>query len=178
MQLTCLTKENCEQVRQWRNLDISIYRTAYLITREMQEQFYNDVVCNRKSEHRYWAIMHEISEITNSQFIGMVGLCNISLENRNAEISIVIDPKLRRQGLGIEALNLLLDKGFNELNLENIYAETYMCNPDFKFWDSMTVKYKTRNTILANRKYANGQYWDSLYINFNKNTYKRKAIND
>jgi RimJ/RimL family protein N-acetyltransferase len=187
MQLTCLTKENCEQVRQWRNLNLAIWRTPYLITKEMQEDFYNNIVCDRKSEHRYWAVWEEFPTVktlpsgleiivNENIFIGQVGLCSISLENRNAEISMVINPDLRGQGLGVQALELLFEKGFNEINLENIYAECYICNPDYKFWESMTEKYYTRNAILADRKYWNGILWDSLYINFNKNTYRKEIV--
>lgn len=179
MQLTVLTKENCEQVRQWRNQDISIYRTSYMITPEMQSDFYDKVICNRNSEHRYWAVidkldkkMYTMSGLESNYkvytFIGMVGLTNLSLENRNAEISIVINPELHRQGKGTEALKLLLAKGFNELNLENIYGEAYLCNPNFGFWDKILTKYRIYYTTLPNRKYWNGEYHSAIYFNFNK----------
>jgi RimJ/RimL family protein N-acetyltransferase len=171
MQLTALTKENCEQVREWRNLDISIYRTSYFFTRKMQENFYNNVICNRNSEHRYWAVTNNRlvdNDGWTTDFIGMVGLTNISLENRNAELSIVINPELHKQGYGSKALELLLKKGFYELNLENIYGEAYLCNPNFGFWDSIIRKYKIYYVTLPGRKYWNGKYHDAVYFNFNK----------
>lgn len=166
MILTELTKENCEIVRQWRNQDISAYRTPYFLTREQQEDFYLTDICNRNSYNRWWAIKE------NLDFIGMTGLTNISLENRNAEISIVINPNSRQKGLGETALKLLLDKGFNELNLENIYGECYWCNNAVKFWNKMILKYNATEATLPARKYWNGAYYSSLYFTFNKNKWR------
>ena len=167
MQLTCLTKADCELIRIWRNKDISVYRTAYLITEDMQADFYKDVISNRKSDCRFWAVLDD------QVFIGMVGLVNISLENRNAEISIVIDPELRQSGKGKEALELLLDKGFNEVNLDTIYGECYYNNPGIRFWENMIKKFHGIFTELKARKYSLGMYHDSLYFTFFKDTWRK-----
>lgn len=162
MKFDALTKDQCEQVRRWRNIDTSILRTSFVLTCKMQNEFYENVICNRKSNDRYWAI------IENDCFIGMVGLINISLENRNAEISIIIDPELKRKGFGRKALMMLLEEGFFTLNLDNIYAETYKCNPDLNFWIKMIDVYNCYNVELPNRKFSNGSYWNSIYINFER----------
>ena len=103
MYLTVLTKDQCEQIRQWRNQNISRYRSSFLLTNEMQEDFYKDVICNKNSKHRYWAIIE-------FQFLGIVGLTDISLENRNAEISLVINPEERKQNYGEQALELIFEE--------------------------------------------------------------------
>jgi len=96
----------------------------------------------------------------------MVGLVNISFENRNAEISIVIDPDARKRGYGKQALELLLQEGFNRLNLDNIYGESYTCNPSIDFWINI-CKEKTVDFVeLQNRKYVDGKYHNSIYFNF------------
>ena len=161
MYLTVLTKDQCEQIRQWRNQNISRYRTSFLLTKEMQEDFYKDVICNKNSKHRYWAIIE-------FQFLGIVGLTDISLENRNAEISLVINPEERKQNYGEQALELIFEEGFNKINLDNIYGECYYCNEAIKFWEKMILKYDAIEANLQNRKYWNGQYYNSLYFNFNK----------
>jgi RimJ/RimL family protein N-acetyltransferase len=164
MNLTILTRKNCELVRQWRNQDISIYRTPFLITEEMQLDFYENVICNRNSNHRYWAVMSGTPEV----FLGMVGLTDISLENRNAEISIVLDPEIRGSGNGEKAFDLLLDKGFNELNLDSIFAECYEYNGAVKFWDKMAKKYKADKVRLPMRKFYKGLYFASYFYTFVK----------
>jgi RimJ/RimL family protein N-acetyltransferase len=172
MYLTALTENQCERVRQWRNQDISMYRTPFYLTTEMQSDFYNNVVCNRNSEHRYYAVFIEcdgsLSIKGDFVFIGMIGLINISLENRNAEISIVLDPELRGKGYGKKALQLLLDEGFNKINLDNIYGECYECNPAIGFWQKMIEDYNCRMSHLFSRKFYNGIYYDSIYFNFNR----------
>jgi hypothetical protein len=54
MKLGALIKEELELVRGWRNEEMQFLRTPYFLTKEMQEDFYRDVICNRQSEHRYF----------------------------------------------------------------------------------------------------------------------------
>lgn len=164
MNFDTLNKDQCEIVRKWRNADISFLRTPFLLTKEMQENFYEKIICDRNSEHKYWAII-------DKKFIGMAGLTNISHYNKNAEISIIIDPKKKSKKKGEEALLLLLNLGFNELNLENIYGECYFCNPAIKFWKRIIEKYILNYTWLPFRKYYNGEYWNSIYFNFRKEVF-------
>lgn len=167
MYLKDVTSEMVELVRQWRNVDISMYRTPFYLTEEMQQDFYKNVICNRNSKHRYYAMM-----LSESEFVGMIGLVNISLENRNAEISIVIDPELRGKDYGNKGIELLLDTGFNQVNLDNIYGECYKCNQAVNFWEKIIKKYNCQTAILPERKYFNGEYYDSIYFNFKKEVTK------
>ena len=167
MKLKPLTLSDVEQVRQWRNESLSSLRTPFLLTTEQQEQFYRNVICDRQANARYWGIHDAVHN-----FIGMVGLENISWENRNAEISIILNPEVQGNGHGSQAVELLLNQGFDYLNLENIFGECYLSNPAVKFWEKNIEKYSGTKTILPNRKYWEGEYWDSLYFNFNKSDYK------
>ena len=168
MNLDALTKEQCQKVREWRNRDISMYRTPYFLTKEMQDSFYDSVVCDRNSSCRFWAIidggMHKV-------FVGMVGLVNISWENRSAEISLVIDPSLQKQGYGEGGLMLLLHEAFKNMNLDNVYGECYWCSPNLGFWQFMCEKYRAETSVLPLRKFSNGEYHNSLYFNFNRKDY-------
>lgn len=166
MKFKALTQEQCELVRQWRNEDISIYRTPFLITKAMQEDFYNNIICNRNSNHRYWAIW-------KNEFMGMIGLTDISLENRNAEISIVIDPQQQHKGLGRQAIDMLLDKAFNELNLNSIFAECYEYNSAINFWNKISEKYQIEVTRLPMRKFYKGLYFASYFYTFLKENYEK-----
>lgn len=165
MHLDALTFDQCETVRKWRNLDLSPYRTPYLLTEEMQAQFYDEIVCNQRAAHRYYAVMeHELLDDYN--FVAMVGLVNISLENRSAEISLVVDPARRGQGVGKEAVKLLLEEGFYTVNLDNIYGECYKCNRDYGFWINLCTERGVLTYELPRRKFSGGVYWDSIYFNF------------
>lgn len=168
MYLSALTKEQCEKVRQWRNKDIAMYRTPFYLTKEMQEDFFEKVVCDRRSTNRFFAIMDTSWQ---EVFVGMCGFVNISWENRSAEISLVIDPQLHKQGRGEDSLLLLLHEAFKNMNLENVYGECYWCSPALGFWQHICEKYGAEHVLLPTRKYWNGEYHNSLYFNFNRTAY-------
>jgi RimJ/RimL family protein N-acetyltransferase len=179
MNFRALKKENMRQVLEWRSKCPEALRTPFQLTEEQQLSFYDNVICNRNADAKFWAIEVEIKpesygETTCSpfnKFIGMIGLENIQWTNRLAEISIILDPECQGKGYGKEAIGILLDKGFNQMNLDNIYGETYVCNPAYEFWGKMCKLYNAQMRLLPYRKYYNGVYYDSLYFNFNKGDY-------
>ena len=59
MILDALTREDVQKVREWRNADLTPWRTTYLLTAGMQEDFYRKYVDSRNSPHRYLAIKDE-----------------------------------------------------------------------------------------------------------------------
>jgi hypothetical protein len=104
--------------------------------------------------------------------IGMCGIENISWENRNGEISILLAPD--RWGEFDAVLDEVLRLGFNNLNLENLYTEVYGCNLQAERWHQCeTRKTAPSYAILPNRKFWDGDYYDSLYINFNREEYNK-----
>ena len=122
-----LTREDVELVRQWRNMDRGFLRTPYYLTEEMQQDFYDSVICDRMSAHRYYALRHDES------LIGMGGLTTIEWENGLAEISLIIDPDRRGHGLGRRAVDFILDEGFCNMRLRTIWGMVYTCGP-VGFW--------------------------------------------
>lgn len=156
MKLTALTLRDAQQARHWRNEHREALRTPFLITDKQQEEFYNSLT--RNSNMRYWGI--EIS----GGFGGMGGLTGIEWENRIAEISLIIDPLLRRKGYGAKAVELILHEGFGNMGLATIYGECYECNPALPFWQKLCIKYRGYTTILPRRKFWAGRYYDSLYF--------------
>jgi len=194
MKLKVLSKWDCEQVRCWRNEQLDSLRTSFTLTLEQQVRFYNEIICNRQANARYWGIWEEgklfklnfnhkkdvnlplVEESKKEELIGMTGLENISRENRNAEISLIFNTEYPMDKCGVEALRLLLHEGFMNMNLENICAEIYLCNPYYEFWMEQVYKYKCKTASLPQRKYLNGKYYDGVYINFNKGDYDENTI--
>lgn len=171
MEFKTLTRADCEQVRQWRNNCLYALRTPYGLTEEMQAKFYDDVICDRNARARFWGIWIE------ARFIGMAGLENIEWENGCAEISMIIDPDCHSKGYGIQATDMLLDKGFNQMRLETIYGECYECNPAVEFWKKVCSKYNASKTFLPNRKYWGGVLYDSLYFSIDCGVYDNVTNN-
>ena len=172
MKLQVPTLEQCQKVRLWRNESMESLRTPYELTEEMQEDFYRDVICNRNSPHRYWSIITEPEEFGKTPFfIGFGGITNIQWENRLGEISLIISPSLRQGGLGQKAVDLLLDKAFNYMNLHTVCGECYCCNPAKDFWKEVNRECGGTWAYLPDRKYWNGSYYNSLYFSFDKGSY-------
>ena len=121
----------------------------------MQEEFYRDVICTPNSNHRYWMMNDGAS---------LAGLTYIDWINRIAEISLIVDPSRSKKGYGEASVLELIRKGFNELGLNEIYGECYLCNPGLGFWKKMAEKYKWYTTVLPRRKLWKLKYYDSLYF--------------
>lgn len=172
MKLEPLDLEELELVRKWRNEAMETLRTPFFLTRDMQEDFYYEIVCNRENRHRYMAI------VDTDDFIGMGGIINIEWENRLGEISLIINPELRGKGYSEKVVDLILEWAFKNMNLHQVWGEAYYCNPKgISFWEKIVDRYNQRynqinfkafKTLLPARKYWNGIYWQSLYFSIIK----------
>lgn len=109
--------------------------------------FDDEEVCKGNSHHRFpeteQALKNYINECNttinglvlaiidkkNSEHIGNVSLQNINYFNRSAEFAIIIGEKRYwGSGVGKETANLIVNHGFNSLNLNRIYFGTYVDN--------------------------------------------------
>lgn len=188
MQLKVLSYPDCEQARIWRNDSMSMNRTPYLLTQEQQGRFYQEQVNNRLANARYWGIWEESKSLKlnfehkesinypvvenpeTEQFIGMGEITNISPENRNGEIGLIMHPE--HLGEADKAIDLILEQGFDNLNLENIFGECYLCSPYLQIWETAARKYNAICNYLPNRKYWDGKYYGSLNFNINREVWK------
>lgn len=168
MHLRDVTVVEFDYVRVWRNLDISGLRTPIYLTSEMQVDFYRDVVCNRNSSHRYFAVDD------NECIVALVGLTDIQWENSFAEISLIVNPDYRRDGVGKESVELILDHAFNHLGLNMVVGECYTNNSEaIKFWEGIVYYYCGSATWLRYRKFWNGKYHDSMYFSITADEYRK-----
>ncbi|MHA2046972.1 MAG: GNAT family N-acetyltransferase [Candidatus Thorarchaeota archaeon] len=70
-----------------------------------------------------------IEDKKSREYLGSVSLMNISKQNRNAELGIVImDPQNFGKGFGTDAINVMLWVGFNILGLESVHLSTFQIN--------------------------------------------------
>ena len=95
--------------------------------------------------------------------IGNCGFHNIDYRCRSAEVGIFIDEKQYwNQGLGTEAMKLLLGHGFETLNLNRIMLEVYSTNP------RAIKSYQNAGFTIEGRKrqgmYKGGKYIDILIM--------------
>jgi hypothetical protein len=193
MQLKILSYQDCEQVRLWRNETLAMNRTPFLLTENMQARFYNEQVCNRQANARYWGIWIDephmelvryeyncgmkldepivMNEKVPYTFVGMGEISNIQWENRLGEIGLIMHPE--HLDKADKAINLILEQGFDYLNLENIFGEVYVCSPYLDIWANIATKYNAAWCYLLNRKYWNGKYFGSKYFNILREDWKK-----
>lgn len=113
-------REDLPHIRMWVN-DTSV--THYLShiflppqTQPMTEDFLERVVSGRNNDYNF-----VIADKETQEYIGQVDLFNINSINRTAEMGVVIGNESRQsQGIGTEAITLLLQFAFFKANLQRI----------------------------------------------------------
>ena len=104
-----------------------------------------------------------IINLENDELIGTCGIMNISQKDRGAEVGIFLGNEANRsKGYGAEALRLLLDYGFNYLNLHNINLGVMSFN------ERAIECYKKVGFKEYGRRresyFLNGKYYDHIYM--------------
>lgn len=113
-----------EKVAQWSNdMEVAI-RTgdiSDMITYEVQKNYLENM--NNRG-YAFYIVRQEDDEA-----VGIARLMRVDLINRNAVLGMFIGEKNNRDvGIGTEATKLILDFGFNVINLRNIMIETFSFN--------------------------------------------------
>lgn len=154
--------KNIEQMRQWRNdPEIRKYFREYKdISKDMQERWYRERGNNTNPAHVYFQIMAR--EGKNKKLIGCCGLHYIDWRIRSAEFGVYLGGQgTRGKGYGKEALIMLFDYGFDELNLHRIWCEVYENNKAIGLYRKLGFKDEGR---LRDVQYTGGKYIDSYIL--------------
>lgn len=182
-----IDRSNIEWMRQQRNKSElrQYFREWKDITKDKQEKWYNSRGNNSDDNHVYFEIHEKLPaqptqplakwsdyEVGGNSFpsldlVGCTGLHYIDWRLRSAEFGVFISEKSRGKGLGKEALKLLFDYGFKEMNLHKIWAEVYTNNKALKLYTDvlgMRIDGKLRHT-----QFTNGEYVDSTMISVLEN---------
>ena len=116
---------DCDRYVEWLNdFETSVFLYAYhqIITHENEKEWIRNVAL--KGEPQFGIRLQ-----ADGRLIGNCGLLNVNHMVGKAEMGIFIgEKKYRDQGLGQEAVRLLLDFGFNVLNLHCIWLKVFDYN--------------------------------------------------
>jgi RimJ/RimL family protein N-acetyltransferase len=117
-------REYIESYLKWLNdIELTQYLNIYRPLTRMEEEDWIENLKNRND-----TIVFSISLLDNTH-IGNCGLHQIDWKNRIAEVGIMIgDKELRGKGYGTEAMELLLEYGFNTVNLNRIQLRVFDYN--------------------------------------------------
>ena len=114
--------EDVEQFTEWMNdFEVTDYigRTAQMISLSGEKEFLEK---NANPESTF-----VIVDLKDDVMVGTVSLEKIDRTDSKATLGIFIgDVEEREKGYGTEAINLILDYGFNYLNLNNIKLDVVM----------------------------------------------------
>jgi RimJ/RimL family protein N-acetyltransferase len=121
-------RDDVKKYHEWVNdPDITDGLSLFLpMSLEDEERWY-DSSLNREIQERPFSI--EVRAGDGWRLIGNCAFFNIEREVRSGEIGIMIgDKSMWNQGLGTEAMTLLLRLGFETLNLNRIFLRVYASN--------------------------------------------------
>ncbi|MEJ2364301.1 MAG: GNAT family protein [Deltaproteobacteria bacterium] len=112
-----LERQDLDRSRAWvNNPEIAGLLLRVWPVTEVEQENWFESLCTRP-DRLVWAVLAQ-----NNNHIGNVGLYNISLLHRRAEAWCLIgENPYRGQGLGQEAMELLLAFGFTGLGLNKVY---------------------------------------------------------
>ena len=161
-----LEEKDLRQLRDWRNQSYvrKSCREYLLLNMENQVQWFKSL--HKKPPNN---IMFGI-ENKKGELIGVCGLTWIDWKNRNAEVSIYIGEKdWQGKGVANESIDLLLQYGFNTLNMHKIYAMIFAFNEA-----SITLFEKSGFILEGSQReshYIDGKYWNVLLYGILKEEY-------
>ncbi len=159
--LRSVRKDDLELFNQWRN-NIDIKNQALLhpfpITKELDEDWFNYTANNKQNNTVFFTIESKTNDV-----LGYTFLSNINWVNRNAYFGIIVgEHQQRGKGLGKEALNLIIDYAFLNLNLHKISLEVVSNNvAAIKLYENLGFK---KEGTLHDHAFVGGQYRNVLVM--------------
>jgi RimJ/RimL family protein N-acetyltransferase len=114
--------------------------------------------------------MFTIVDLESKEPIGAAGLLYINWTIRSGDFSFYIGKNemyIGNDGIAKEASQLLIDYGFNNLNLHKIWMELYEFDTQKIDFFKKDFYFK-QDGVLRDNCYENGRYWDSIIISLIK----------
>ena len=167
-----IKREYIESFLKWFNdPEIIQYLVPYRPMTRMAEEEWIENLKNREDNIHFSILIPQ--EGGSERLIGNCGLHKIDWKNRVAEVGITIGEKdCQSKGFGTEAMELLLEYGFNTVNLHRIELFTY------EFNIRALKSYKKIGFTEEGRKrqffWTKGQYHDSIMMGLLAEEWKEK----
>ena len=161
--LRAIEESDLSQLLLWRNQPN--YRRFFREYRELsqtnQKNWFDSKVLNDKSTE-----MFSIVDVNTGELLGACGLCYIDWINRNADFSIYIgkDDLYIDEKYAIEAAQIMMKYGFEELNLHKLWSEIYSFDEAKKvMFDRLGFKLEG---VHKEKHWTEGKWCDSLFYGY------------
>ena len=107
----------------------------------------------------------------NPKFIGLIGHYRISAENHRCEMGYMILPQHQGKGYVSEAIDAVLEYGFNDLQMHSIEA---VIDPENKASERVLQKngFVKEAHILENELH-DGKFWDTVIYSILKRNFRK-----
>jgi len=136
------------------------------------EEHWFDKLAEIPPEEKPLAI--EIKEGDSWRLVGNGSFHNISLNNRCAEVGIIIgDKKVWGKGYGTETMSMLLKHGFETLNLHRVHLIVYEDNHQaIRAYEKAGFIHEGR---MREDRFYRGRYYDTLIMSFLRTEWQAKG---
>lgn len=165
--------EAIEKYTQWLNdseISIPLNNFTKVINNDKEKEFLNELLT--KTPYTF-----AIVDIGNDNLIGNCGLFAVDNIHQTAEVGLFIgDKSCWNKGYGTEALSLLIDYGFNALNLHNIQLRVFSFNKrGIRSYEKIGFKeYGRRREDV----FIAGKRHDTIFMDILASEFKSIYIND
>jgi RimJ/RimL family protein N-acetyltransferase len=172
--LAPMNMDDLEKYAHWVNdLNVTLFTdlTDSIIEQDKERQLLHNLTNNPRNR-----VMVIISRETDTA-IGFIGLHEINWMNRNAALGIMIGDKGQwNKGYGTEAISLMLDFGFNVLNLNSVYLRTISFNArGMRCFEKCGFK---QAGVSRQFKFIAGQYYDMIHYDILAEEFKSVYFKD
>ncbi|ABR31666.1 acetyltransferase [Thermosipho melanesiensis] len=124
---------------------------------EDEIKWYEEI--NPHSEKSY-SFAIELKEI--EEYIGGCGIFNINWKNSFCEVGIFLGPEYLSKGYGAEAMKLLVNFIFTEMNLNKVRLSVFSFNKRaIRSYEKVGFK---KEGVLREEIYRDGKYWDVIVM--------------
>lgn len=153
--------EDRYKIMQWRNEQIYHLRQKHHLTKEQQDIYFKDVVSKLFNQKEPSQLLFSL--LKEKKMIGYGGLVHIDWDNKNAEVSFVMDTRLERDyfkdywGIYLRLIEML---AFEELKLNKIYIYSYKLRPKL-------YEVTDENFYLLEAKLKEHAFYNTNFIDVN-----------
>lgn len=158
--LRAVERSDLSLLRDWRN--IPEFRKNFREFRELnmgrQEKWFEKTIVESQND-----FMFIIEKLKDKVSIGVCGLVYVDWISRSADFSFYIghnEEYIDNKGYALEAAKLLLDYGFNNLNLHKTWMELYEFDKKKINFFTKKLNFK-KDGELRDNCFEGGKYWNS-----------------
>ena len=167
--LRALEKEDLPSLKEWRNsLHVRKSTREYkLLNMINQKNWFESIHQSNPPKDIMFGILNK-----RKKLIGVTGLTYIDWKNRNSEISIYLSTiNWQTKPEAKEVINLVMEYGFEELNLNRLYVEIFsLMKENIKLFTKMKF---IKEGQLREKVWRQNKWWDTLIFSKLAKEYKK-----